>query len=435
MPIPVGAVATFAGCSAFAAVSVHARRRRDGQLAGRPRDRRRRRSSARSSRCRCSRSCRRIAAPGSLLGRPARPAPPPPRAARRRPDRPARPGGLRCISTRRRPAVADAAARDARGDPRRDRAASLFAIVFFRLWYLQVLSGDKYLARGQRQPRARGQGPGAARRDRRPQRAGARRQPLALAVQVSPTRCRADEAERTRASTGGSAKRARHARRAAIERARREAAARAAVRHGDRQDDVDQDAVALPARAPVRVPRASSRRARLPAPVPARRDRRAPLRHGRRDQPRSSSTAAATRRRDRATSSASRASSTPVRPLPARPQRRDARPGRRARPRPGRARRERRRSRAASCGCRSTSTSRRRARQRSRRTAAGGFVAMDIAQRRGARARQRRRVRPELLLEAVHAEGARRAELATRPASRCSTARSRAATRPAPRSS
>ena len=37
------------------------------------------------------------------------------------------------------------AARPARGDPRRGRLV-MFGVVFFRLWYLQVLSGDKYLA-------------------------------------------------------------------------------------------------------------------------------------------------------------------------------------------------------------------------------------------------------------------------------------------------
>ncbi len=52
-----------------------------------------------------------------------------------------------------------------------------FALVFFRLWYLQVLSGDKYARRGQRQPGARDQGAGPARRDRGPQRQGAGGQP------------------------------------------------------------------------------------------------------------------------------------------------------------------------------------------------------------------------------------------------------------------
>ena len=34
-------------------------------------------------------------------------------------------------------------------------ALALFAILFFRLWFLQVLSGDQYLAQAQRQPRPR----------------------------------------------------------------------------------------------------------------------------------------------------------------------------------------------------------------------------------------------------------------------------------------
>ena len=56
-------------------------------------------------------------------------------------------------------------------------ALVMFAIIFFRLWYLEVLSGDKYRAGGQQQqgpPRARA---GAARGDRRPQQPHAGREP------------------------------------------------------------------------------------------------------------------------------------------------------------------------------------------------------------------------------------------------------------------
>ena len=49
-------------------------------------------------------------------------------------------------------------------------ALAMFAIIFFRLWFLQVLSGNQYLAQAQGQPRPRHRDPGAARRDPRPQR-------------------------------------------------------------------------------------------------------------------------------------------------------------------------------------------------------------------------------------------------------------------------
>ena len=52
-------------------------------------------------------------------------------------------------------------------------ALVMFALIFFRLWYLQVLSGDKYVAAGAGEPRARDQGAGAARRDRGPPRPAA----------------------------------------------------------------------------------------------------------------------------------------------------------------------------------------------------------------------------------------------------------------------
>ena len=56
-------------------------------------------------------------------------------------------------------------------------ALALFAIVFFRLWYLQVLAGDQYLAEANQNRGARGADRGAARRHRRPQRQGDRQQP------------------------------------------------------------------------------------------------------------------------------------------------------------------------------------------------------------------------------------------------------------------
>ena len=114
--------------------------------------------------------------------------------------------------------------------------SSLFAIIFFRLWYLQVLSGDKLPGRGQQQPRARDQGRGAARRDRRPQRPRAGGQPPgAWRSRSRPTSCPRTQPRQARAlhaarrSVLGMSPRAIRAR-------RRDAAARAAVLPGDRED-------------------------------------------------------------------------------------------------------------------------------------------------------------------------------------------------------
>ena len=65
-------------------------------------------------------------------------------------------------------------------------ALALFAIIFFRLWYLQVLSGDKYLAEANDNRVREIKVAGAARRDRRPQRRGAGREPRAMAVKIAP---------------------------------------------------------------------------------------------------------------------------------------------------------------------------------------------------------------------------------------------------------
>ena len=55
-------------------------------------------------------------------------------------------------------------------------ALAVFAVLFLRLWALQVLSGDRYLRAGERQPRAHAPARGAARADPRPQRQRARRE-------------------------------------------------------------------------------------------------------------------------------------------------------------------------------------------------------------------------------------------------------------------
>ena len=55
-------------------------------------------------------------------------------------------------------------------------ALAVFAVLFFRLWSLQVLSGDTYLAAGAGQPAADDPARGAARDDPRPPRPHDRRQ-------------------------------------------------------------------------------------------------------------------------------------------------------------------------------------------------------------------------------------------------------------------
>ncbi len=93
------------------------------------------------------------------------------------PDRPSRPGGLTRVPRPRQAARSSRPQLAMRVAIVGGIALVAFAVIFFRLWYLQVLSGDKYRRRGERQPVRDDQDPGAARRDRRPQRQGAGRQP------------------------------------------------------------------------------------------------------------------------------------------------------------------------------------------------------------------------------------------------------------------
>ena len=112
-------------------------------------------------------------------GRPARAAPPPPAAARGRPARPARARRSRALmylDDDRRPTLTPQLA--LRVAILGGVALVMFAIVFFRLWYLQVLSGDHYLAEANDNRVREIKVAGAARRDRRPQRPRAGRQPL-----------------------------------------------------------------------------------------------------------------------------------------------------------------------------------------------------------------------------------------------------------------
>ena len=57
-------------------------------------------------------------------------------------------------------------------------ALVMFGVIFFRLWYLQVLSGDRYLAEANNNRVREIKVAGAARQDRGPQRQGAGGQPL-----------------------------------------------------------------------------------------------------------------------------------------------------------------------------------------------------------------------------------------------------------------
>ena len=81
----------------------------------------------------------------------------------------------------------------------------IFSSIFFRLWYLEVLSGDRVPGRGEQQPGARGHGPGAARRDPRPQRQDAGREPHGAGAPGADHR--AAEGPREGASTRSSAAR------------------------------------------------------------------------------------------------------------------------------------------------------------------------------------------------------------------------------------
>ena len=289
--------------------------------------------------------------------------------------------------------------------------------------------------RGERQPRARGEGRGAARARSSTATAPcwsttARRSPC----RCCPSSCRSDRAQ-ARARDAAPRARARIASRRPCARKIRQRRARAAVQPGDAQD---------------------RRRARRP-----------------------SSTCRRTRRASRAsTSSGSSCASTPtttigahlfgtlgevtekqlkqsryaastlgdrvgqsgieyaVRPLPARPQRRQPDPGRRARPPEGRAVGARPDARASSCGCRSTSACRRRARQALERYGKPGGVRGDgPAQRRGARPRQQPELRPERVRQGRSGVGLQAAAATPTTARRSPTARPRASTRRARRSS
>ena len=170
VPLVVGARRDRGHDVRLRAHAVPARRRRAGELPAAAPDPRDARRSTRSSRCRSTRSC----AAGCCPRLPEDP--------RRRRRRAYTTGGLSPLSRAMMPSTPPptAARRSRRSSPCGSRslgavAFALFAIIFFRLWYLQVLSGDQYLAQARDNRVRDGAIAGAARRDRRPQRPRARR--------------------------------------------------------------------------------------------------------------------------------------------------------------------------------------------------------------------------------------------------------------------
>ena len=207
-------------------------------------------------------------------------------------------------------------------------ALVLFAVIFFRLWYLQVLSGDKYLAEANdnRVREVKVEAPRG--RDRGPQRHGAGRQPP-----------RARRAGAARAAAGGPVRAGpAMTRRLAHVLNRNPRAVRRKIRQDARQlpfspvtlkTDVGLTTVLYLQENQSRFPGRRGR-AGLPAEVPAQADRRPPVRADRRGD----------READRHAPLLGRGAGRPrravrhraaVRPLPARAQRREPDPGRRAR--------------------------------------------------------------------------------------------------------
>ena len=253
-------------------------------------------------------------------------------------------------------------------------ALVLFAIIFFRLWYLQVLSGDRYLAEANdnRVRQVKVEAPRGEIVDRNGTVLVDNR--TALAVQVMPDELPDDAARRnretrrlaavleTRPGTLRKEDRSRH-QAAAVQP--RHAQDRRLARHG-----------LLSPGEPDPLPGGRGR-AHLPAQVPAQDDRRASVRNARRGD-REAAEGVALQRRPARRPRRPVGDRIRVRPLPARAKRRLAHSGRRARAPEGRALGPRSAAAASSCGSRSTTACRRWARTRSRASASqAAFVAMD----------------------------------------------------------
>ncbi len=368
------------------------------------------------------------AAPGAGGGS-VRDAPPPPGAARDGPARPARPRGLMYLDNERRPTLTPQLA--FRVAVLGGVALMFFAIIFFRLWYLQVLSGDTYRAEAN-QNRVREikvQAPRGEIVDREGDTLVENR--TGYAIVARPDKLPEDEGAR-RALYGRLAKLL-DMREARVKRRVEAQLEGAAVLVGDRQAGRARSARGLRARAPRPVPR-RGRRARVPAQVPARGDGRAPVRLRRRGEPGGARRRALQRRRAGRPDRQGRDRGA-VRPLPARAQRRHARGGRRPR-QPDQAAEEGR----AGAGPPASPVG------RPRRPGGGPAGARgrhglrrvrghERAERRGAGTRLGAVLRPR----PVHPSRSRSGRSSGSPprssASRSTTARSRAAIPPAPRSS
>ena len=319
-------------------------------------------------------------------------------------------------------------------------ALVLFAIIFFRLWFLQVLSGDKYLAEAQQQPRARRRGAGAARRRSSTATATCSSTTASsIAVQVEPDRKLARRAGAARARNELASTAALP--RAVLERARGYAVI--GMRREDQRRVMQQ---LLPY-----APHASRPTCSQPIrfyllerqdPLPRREVERIYLRKyphttiGRAlfgtvgGSARASSSSSRYRGVQQGTIVGQDGHRVHLRPLPARPRRRQPHPGRRARAARRASCSRATRGRASSSSCRSTSASRGRpealqqAIARRRGNAGRASSRWTRATARSSRMGSTPTLRPEHLRQAAHAVALQRDLDAETTARRWSTARS-----------
>ena len=312
-------------------------------------------------------------------------------------------------------------------------ALVLFAMIFFRLWYLQVLSGDKYLAEANdnRVREVKVEAPRGRIVDRNGSAAG--RQPHgARRRRCCPSGCRTSRRERGRA-VPPPGPRARQVSPARSRRKIRRDVKELPFSPVTLKTDVGLDDGALPRRRTSPLPGGRGG-AGVPAQVPARRDRRAPVRDDRRGDREAAEAVPLLRRRARRPRRAI-GHRVPVRPLPAWAQRRQPRAGRRARAARRASCRCATRSPASGCACRSTSTCRRPARPRS--SATGCPAGSSRSTRAAARCWGSAATRASTPTCSRRACAHRSTSGSRTPttARRSPTARPRACTRPAPRSS
>ena len=207
-------------------------------------------------------------------------------------------------------------------------ALALFAILFFRLWFLQVLNGDKYLAEANnnRTREYRVSAPRGEILDRNGRIVVANR--TSLALQINPRKLPADEAERQRRAGAAREADPHHAAQAAQDPAR--TAAAGAERAGHRAPRRRRLPRLLPGREPGPLPGGRGAAGVRPS-LPARHARRPHPRQRQRDKRRTAEGAALPRpaagRRNRPGRRRGH-----LRPFPARPARDQEDPGRRLRP-------------------------------------------------------------------------------------------------------